>query len=110
MEKGGRDATTKRLIPEKHRFPNGIKHLADYAHSKKVQLGIYEDIGKATCAGYPCTFSFNGSVDYTTVDAETFSDWGIGSLKLDGCNSNHPFKDTYSAYSRALAKQSKYSS
>ncbi len=45
MEKGGRDPTTKRLIPEKHRFPSGIKSLADYAHSKKVQLGIYEDIG-----------------------------------------------------------------
>lgn len=45
MEKGCRDPTTKRLIPEKHRFPSGIKSLADYAHSKKVQLGIYEDIG-----------------------------------------------------------------
>ena len=27
MEKGGRDPTTKRLIPEKHRFPSGIKSL-----------------------------------------------------------------------------------
>ncbi|XP_017484205.1 PREDICTED: alpha-N-acetylgalactosaminidase-like [Rhagoletis zephyria] len=105
MEKGGRDPTTKRLIPEKHRFPSGIKSLADYAHSKKVQLGIYEDIGKSTCAGYPGTFSFNGSVDYTEVDAMTFSDWGVDSLKLDGCNANHPYKDTYQAYSRALGKQ-----
>lgn len=105
MEKGGRDPITKRLIPEKHRFPSGIKSLADYAHSKKVQLGIYEDIGKSTCAGYPGTFSFNGSVDYTEVDAMTFSDWGVDSLKLDGCNANHPYKDTYQAYSRALGKQ-----
>lgn len=61
------------------RFPNGIKYLSDYAHSKGVQLGIYEDFGTYTCQGYP------GSMGYIEKDAAVFAEWGCDSLKLDGC-------------------------
>lgn len=42
---------TQELIPDKKRFPNGMKSLADYMHSKGLKLGIYGDVGTKTCAG-----------------------------------------------------------
>ena len=40
-----------RLVPNRERFPNGIKGLADYVHSKGLKLGVYGDVGPTTCAG-----------------------------------------------------------
>lgn len=50
-------------------------------HSKGLKLGIYEDFGTKTCAGYP------GSEYHMDTDAQTFADWGVDLLKFDGCNS-----------------------
>ena len=49
-------------------------------HSKGLKLGIYEDFGTKTCAGFP------GSEFYMQIDAQTFADWNIDYLKFDGCN------------------------
>lgn len=76
-----RDPKTMRLMPDPERFPSGMKALADYMHNKGLKLGIYEDFGTKTCAGFP------GSEYYLELDAQTFADWGIDYLKLDGCNS-----------------------
>lgn len=98
-----RDPGTKRLVPDPGRFPNGIKSLAEYAHSKNIFFGIYEDVGTKTCGGYPGTRT-NGT-DYTQIDAETFSDWGIDSLKLDGCYADEAkYNETYPEYTKALAQ------
>ncbi|XP_049628407.1 alpha-N-acetylgalactosaminidase-like [Suncus etruscus] len=78
---GGRDSKG-RLIPDKERFPNGIAFLADYAHSLGLKLGIYEDLGKFTCSGYPGT-----TLDKVVLDAQTFAEWKVDMLKLDGCYS-----------------------
>uniref|UniRef100_A0A182QQ15 Alpha-galactosidase n=1 Tax=Anopheles farauti TaxID=69004 RepID=A0A182QQ15_9DIPT len=67
------------LQPNKERFPNGIKHLADYIHSRGLKFGIYQDIGTKTCAGYP------GMVGYFELDAQTFADWEVDFIKIDGC-------------------------
>ncbi|XP_037069521.1 alpha-N-acetylgalactosaminidase-like, partial [Pollicipes pollicipes] len=72
-----------RLQADPDRFPNGIKALADYVHSKGLKIGIYEDYGNYTCAGYP------GILGYLETDAQTFADWDIDYVKLDGCYS-HP--------------------
>uniref|UniRef100_UPI00398F3A7C alpha-galactosidase A isoform X2 n=1 Tax=Pristiophorus japonicus TaxID=55135 RepID=UPI00398F3A7C len=69
-----------RLQPDPKRFPSGIKRLADYVHSKGLKLGIYQDVGTHTCAGYP------GSFGYYELDAQTFAEWGVDLLKFDGCN------------------------
>lgn len=61
-------------------FPNGIPWLAKFAKQQGFHLGIYEDSGNATCGGYP------GSYGHEKQDADTFADWGIDYLKLDGCN------------------------
>ncbi|KAL1460239.1 hypothetical protein WDU94_012166 [Cyamophila willieti] len=68
-----------RLEPDKKRFPNGIKALSDYVHSKGLKFGIYEDYGTKTCAGFP------GVIDNMKLDAQTFAEWEVDYVKLDGC-------------------------
>lgn len=48
-------------------------------HSKGLKLGIYADVGRKTCGGYP------GSLGYYETDAQTFADWEVDLLKFDGC-------------------------
>lgn len=50
------------------------------AHSLGLQLGIYEDLGNFTCMGYPGT-----TLDKVFQDAQTFAEWKVDMLKLDGC-------------------------
>ncbi|XP_050441330.1 alpha-N-acetylgalactosaminidase-like [Adelges cooleyi] len=68
-----------KLQADKKRFPNGIKALADYVHSKELKFGIYENVGSKTCEGYP------GIEGHEEVDANTFAEWGVDYVKLDGC-------------------------
>jgi len=68
-----------RLQADPFRFPNGIRSLADYVHGLGLKLGIYEDYGNFTCGGYP------GVLGHLEVDAQTFADWQVDYLKLDGC-------------------------
>ena len=57
-------------------------------HKRGLKLGIYEDIGTKTCAGFP------GSEGHFEIDAKTFADWGVDMLKFDGCNSDIPKYDS----------------
>jgi hypothetical protein len=68
-------------IEEDHsRFPRGIQWLSDYIHGKGLKFGMYTDIGRKTCAGYP------GLGDgHMKQDIAQFVKWGIDSLKVDGC-------------------------
>ncbi|HZC72296.1 MAG TPA: NPCBM/NEW2 domain-containing protein [Jatrophihabitans sp.] len=97
-----RDPDTGRLVPDPVKFPDGIKGTADYVHSLGLKLGIYEDAGTATCAGYP------GSLGHEQIDAQTFADWGVDYLKYDNCNNagsttKQEYIDRYSAMRDALA-------
>ncbi|KAM5196555.1 alpha-galactosidase A isoform 2-T2 [Hipposideros larvatus] len=89
-----------RLQADPTRFPSGIHHLANYVHSKGLKLGIYADVGKKTCAGYP------GSFGHYDIDAETFANWGVDLLKFDGCycDSVEQLADGYKHMSLALNK------
>lgn len=80
------------LQPDPTRFPRGIKPVADYIHSKGMQLGLYSDVGSATCCGLP---SLNVSAvpdaradAQLQRDAELLVSWGMDSLKVDGCNAD----------------------
>jgi hypothetical protein len=94
-----RNSTTREMVPDRVRFPNGIDGLARYVHSKGLKLGLYTDIGTHTCGGYP------GSFGHYDVDAKTFARWGIDSLKVDGCYTTAPqFPVLYPQFGAALAK------
>ena len=75
-----RDTATGRLVADTARFPSGIDGLADWLHARNLKLGIYSDVGKATCQGFP------GSFGHYELDAATFAEWGIDYLKLDTCH------------------------
>lgn len=68
-----------RLVPDREKFPNGMKAVADYVHSKGLKFGMYSCDGYLTCASYP------GSYDYEFIDAATFAEWGVDYLKYDNC-------------------------
>ncbi|KAF2791418.1 glycoside hydrolase family 27 protein [Melanomma pulvis-pyrius CBS 109.77] len=78
--KGARDEHPLEVDPLK--FPNGMKAVADYAHSKGFKLGIYSGPGQTTCAG------FTGSEGHAEEDAKMFASWGIDHLKYDSCCSH----------------------
>ena len=50
-------------------------------HARGLQFGIYEDYGNYTCGGYP------GILGHLQTDAQTFADWKVDYVKLDGCYS-----------------------
>ncbi|MEY9904667.1 alpha-galactosidase [Catenulispora sp. MAP12-49] len=86
------------LVPDPVKFPDGIKAVADYVHSKGLKLGIYETAGTNTCAGFP------GSLGHETQDANTFASWGVDYLKYDNCNNQGvPSQQRYQAMGSALA-------
>ena len=44
------------LVADPEKFPNGMKAVADYVHSKGLKFGMYSCAGTHTCAGYPASF------------------------------------------------------
>ena len=85
---GGRD-NRNNIIPDPKKFPNGIKALADYVHSKGLKLGIYSDAAQLTCGG--CTASYG----FEEQDARTFASWGVDYLKYDSLMNFNATADFY---------------
>ena len=68
-----------KLVPDHWKFPEGIKPVADYVHSKGLKFGMYSCAGTHTCGGHP------GSFEHEFDDAETFAECGVDYLKYDYC-------------------------
>jgi alpha-galactosidase len=85
------------IIPDPAAFPDGIKALADYVHSKGLKLGIYSCAGSLTCQGRP------GSRGYQFQDARQYAAWGVDYLKYDWCsNEGQSAESSYKTMSDAL--------
>lgn len=89
---GTREPGTNKPRPNATRFPNGIKALADFVHSKGMRLGVYSDAAGSTCAG-----EF-GSYGYETIDANTYAEWGVDYLKYDYCHADNSLNATKTRY------------
>ena len=87
---GGRDENGY-VYPDPKKFPNGMKVVADYVHSKGLKFGIYTDIAEYTCAGMV------GSYGYEEKDAQTYAEWGVDYVKVDYC---HAPTDLWTAIDR----------
>jgi alpha-galactosidase len=90
------------LVPNPHKFPDGIAGTAAYVHRRGLKLGIYEDAGARTCAGYP------GSLGHERIDARDFAKWGVDYLKYDNCSTRGDgsladYESRYRAMRNALA-------
>jgi alpha-galactosidase len=85
------------LVPDPIKFPNGIKVVADYVHSKGLKFGLYNCAGTKTCAGYP------GTRGYEYQDARFYASVGTDYLKFDWCSSDGiNSKEAYNTMSKAL--------
>ena len=72
---GGRDPTTKRLVANTSRFPNGMKAVAAKVHAMNISFASYTAEGAKTCGQY------SGSAGHEARDAATFADWGVRLLR-----------------------------
>ena len=86
---GGRSEDGK-LQFHKTRFPNGIKVIADYAHSLGLKVGIYSEGGKNTCAYYWDNEGADGEnvglYGYEEQDLKLFlEEYGFDFIKVDWC-------------------------
>ena len=85
------------IVADAKTFPEGIKALADYVHSKGLKFGIYSDAGTKTCAGRPA------SQGHEYQDALQYAKWGVDYLKYDWCNTGtRNAEEAYSTMSKAL--------
>lgn len=86
---GGRDKDGV-LQFHKERFPNGIKVIADYAHKKGLNAGIYSDGGDKTCGYYYDNEGNNGCdvglYRHEEQDLKMYlEDYGFDFIKVDWC-------------------------
>ena len=90
---GGRRKDDGRLYAHTKRFPNGLKVVVDYIHSKGLKAGIYSDAGRNTCGSM-----FNGDVtgkgvglyEHDQQDADFFfKTCGFDFIKVDFCGGSY---------------------
>ena len=67
-----------RSHPDK--FPDGMKALADYAHSKGLKFGLHTVPGRFDCGGDPV-----GGFGNEKTQLAQFVAWGLDFIKLDRC-------------------------
>lgn len=68
------------LLPHPEKFPNGIKPLADYAHSKGLKFGVHTVPGTQDCGGDPV-----GGFNREEIHIKQFVEWGLDFVKVDLC-------------------------
>lgn len=91
-----RDAQGRQVADPK-RFPSGMAALGDYIHGKGLKFATYGDIGAKTCQG------FTGFQGHFEQDAQTFAEWKVDYLKVDGCfESPKDMARDYPAFGAAL--------
>lgn len=99
----GRDPETGQLLINTDKFPNGMRAVADYIHSKGLKAGIYSDAGDNTCgsgnsAAWGCGVGF---YQHEEADCKTyFDDWDYDFIKVDYCGGNHVGLDVRAQYTK----------
>jgi alpha-galactosidase len=88
--------------PQPSKFPQGVKHVADYIKSKGMQLGLYTTRANRSCGGYA------GSCGHEFVDVQQWAAWGVTYMKDDSCGScNRPVEQDYRTMQDAIRKVGK---
>lgn len=76
------------LLPHPVKFPNGIKPLADYAHSKGLKFGLHTVPGTHDCGGDAV-----GGLGHEEVHVRQFAEWGLDFIKLDKCRNSEGWEE-----------------
>jgi alpha-galactosidase len=93
-------STAGDLVPNPAKFPNGLKPLVDYIHSKGLKAGIYTDAGPYIPG--KCGL---GSGGYYQRDADQFAAWGFDAVKVDylcGIAADLDPKTVFTEFAQAL--------
>jgi alpha-galactosidase len=69
------------LLPHPVKFPNGIKPLVDYAHSRGLKFGLHTVPGTHDCGDDPV-----GGFNREEIHIQQFVSWGVDFLKVDLCH------------------------
>jgi alpha-galactosidase len=88
------------LQPNPAKFPNGLKPMVDYIHSKGLKAGIYTDAGP-----YIPGRCGLGSGGFYQRDADQFAAWGFDAVKVDylcGIAANLDPKAAFTEFAHAL--------
>ncbi|MFI9542865.1 NPCBM/NEW2 domain-containing protein [Streptomyces sp. NPDC052016] len=88
------------LVPNPDQFPDGLKPLVDYIHSKGLKAGIYTDAGPYIPG--KCGL---GSHGYYQRDANQFAAWEFDAVKVDylcGIAADLDPKTVYTEFAKAL--------
>lgn len=77
------------LLVHPVRFPNGMKVISDYIHSKGLKAGIYSDAGINTCASHWDNDTIgvgSGLMGHDRKDLKLMlNDWNYDFIKVDWC-------------------------
>lgn len=86
----------------RERFPNGMRAVADYIHSRGLKAGLYSDAGSNTCGSIYDNDMAGvgvGMWQHDDVDAKTFFvDWNFDHIKIDFCGGGETGKSDYERY------------
>lgn len=100
---GGRDKNGDLLV-HKERFPNGMKVISDYIHSKGLKAGIYSDAGINTCASHWDKDTIgvgSGLMGHDRKDLKLMlKDWNYDFIKVDWCGGDWLGLDVETRYTQ----------
>ncbi|MFD5405126.1 ricin-type beta-trefoil lectin domain protein [Streptomyces griseorubiginosus] len=103
---GGRNSDGS-IAVDPQLWPDGMKAVADYIHSKGLKAGIYTDAGKNGCGYYyPTTRPAapdTGMEGHYQQDLETFQRWGFDYVKIDWCGGRVEGLDQETTYKQIAA-------
>ena len=91
------------LFIDPARFPQGLKALVDFIHSRGLKAGVYTDVGPHTCFGEPF---YMGSFEHEDIDAASFAAWGFDFVEMDYCDrpSGHSGREIYERMAASIRK------
>ncbi|ACU73867.1 Alpha-galactosidase [Catenulispora acidiphila DSM 44928] len=89
---GARDASGA-ITVDSTQWPDGMKAVADYIHSRGLKAGIYTDSGLNGCGG-----ANQGSYGRYQQDVNQFAGWGYDAVKVDFCGSEQMGLDPATVY------------
>ena len=89
----GKRTAEGKMTAHATRFPNGMKDIVEYIHSKKMKAGIYSDAGDNTCGSQYNHDTIGvgaGLYRHDIQDAELyFNEWNFDFIKIDYCGGRH---------------------
>jgi len=90
---GGRDSETGQLLIHPTRFPDGLKGVVDYIHSRGLKAGIYSDAGRNTCGSMFSGDEIGKGVGLYGHDQQDcdffFKELGFDFIKVDFCGGSY---------------------